>query len=137
MDPVFDVVLALGDFAADFRELVGERREALERRREVGGVAVQAFADAREQRLQERARFGVERGEEFVEVAVGRGLRDRDRVPAGHAPGGGVAGGDLDRLILQPGLGTQQRRGVAVDVLGVLGRQVHADQRPAAPQFHI
>ena len=63
------------------RELGGvarDRLEALERRREVRGVAVEPLARAAEQQLQVVARVDVERGEDLVGVDVRQRLRDRD-----------------------------------------------------------
>ena len=88
------------------------RVEALERRGQRLSVVLQPFARAGQQLLQVGARFRVERREEFVEVGVRRGLRQRQRRAAAQRAAGGRPRVDLDRLVLQLGLRAQQHRRV-------------------------
>ena len=76
VDRAGDVLVAALQFVGDLRAQPRGRQEALERRRERPAVVVEPFAGAGQQRLQVEARFGVQTGEELVEVDVGRRLRD-------------------------------------------------------------
>ena len=69
MDRAGDVGVALFEFLGDQPPLAREGIEALDGGREGGAVVLEALAGAREQLLQVGACFGVEAGEEFVEVA--------------------------------------------------------------------
>jgi hypothetical protein len=97
-------------------------------------LCVEAFAGAREQGLQIEPRFGVEAGEELVEVDVRGGLGDRDHFTALELPRRWAPGADLDRDVLQCRLRAQQQRGVVVEAR-VLGGDAHRHRRDPVVQF--
>ena len=102
------------------RRAVGSKRLSVADERLA--VVLQPFAGARQQLLQVGARFGVEAGEEFVEVDVRRGLGERAALRRCAAcPADARAGVDLDGDVLQLRLRAQQQRRVAVDSCAYLG----------------
>ena len=136
-----EVVDRAGDVRVPDFELLGDLLSQLSRRveaPEVGGqrlsVALEPDAEPRDQLLHVGPRFRVEAREEFIEVDVRRRLGERDHLAAAQLPGGGRARVDLDRDVLQLGLWPQQQRRVAVDVLAVLGDDVHRDDRDPVVQ---
>ena len=135
VDRARDVRVADFQLLGEALGLARERVEALERGREGLPVFLEAFARAREQLLQVGACFGVEPGEELVEVDVRRGLGEGDRFAAAQPPGRGRAGVDLDRHVLQPRLGAHQERRVTVEA-GVLGGHFHRHRGDPVLQVH-
>jgi len=135
VDRARDVGVADFHLLRDFFREARRRREALERRGEGLAVVLQPFARPSQQLLQVGARFRVKRGEELVEVDVGRRLRQRQRGPARQLPGPGVAGVDLDGDVLQLGLGPQQQRRVVIQAR-ILRRDFHRHGRDPAVQIH-
>ena len=126
VDRVRDVVVATSEFARRSRGRSargGSKRLSVADERRA--VVVEAFAGPRQQLLQVGARFGVEAGEEFVEVDVRRGLRAAGALRRSCSlPGRRRARVDLDGDVLQLGLRAHQQRRVAVDAR-VLRRHFH------------
>ena len=108
-------VVALLELAVDALEVARERVEALERRRELLGVAVETLARAADQQLEVVARVGVETGEELVGVD-GRLLWDSGSAPpSGSSPADGLPGSSAIVMSLSAVFGPQQRGRVAID----------------------
>ena len=135
VDRAGDVLVAALQFVGDFGPQPGGRQEALERRRQRPPVVVEAFPGARQQGLQVEARFRVQAGEEFVEVAVRGGLGDGQHFAAVELPGNRRARVDLDRHVLESRLGAHQHGRVLVEA-GVLGGDVHGHRGDPAAQVH-
>ena len=131
VDSPFDVAMAKLQLGGDLGRVASDRIEALEGGRQVGRVALQAPGGPGQQLLQVGAGFGIEGGEELLEVDIRGGVRKRHRVTARYLTGSGRAGIDLDGHVLQGGLGAQQHRRVAVDVVRILWCDVHRHQRRA------
>src|SRR6201999_1431212 len=102
--------------------------EALEYLRKlVAAVALQPLPGSVDEQAQVRARIGVERGQNLVEVDVRRCVGDWDR-EARRGHGGGLGTWvDLDEHVLQPRTRTQQRGRIGVDqvLVGVGDPQLH------------
>ena len=135
VDRLGDVLVAALQFVGDFGAQAGGRQEALERRRQRPAVVVEAFPGPGQQRLQVEARFGVQAGQEFVEVDVRGRLGDGQRFAAVQLARARRPGADLDRHVLQRRLGAHQHGRVLVEA-GVLGGDPHRHRGHAALHFH-
>jgi hypothetical protein len=105
--------------------------------RSVARSAASSWAStAGDEQLQVLAGVAVERGEDLVEVDVRQRLADRDDVPLLEPWGRLRAGVELGDHVLQPRLGPQQDRRVAVHPL-VLGLDLQRHDRPAVLQLDL
>jgi hypothetical protein len=96
---------------------------------------VEAFARAGQQLLQVGARVAIQSRQEFVEVHVGRRLRQRQDFAAVQLPGGGGSGVDLHGHVLELALGAQEQGRVAVDAR-VFGGHFHGHRGDPFVQVH-
>jgi hypothetical protein len=134
-DRAGNVRVVVLQFLGDRSGVARKRIEALEGCRETTPVALQTFGGAREQLLQICAGFAVKRGQKLVEINVRGGLVDADHRATRELAGRWIARVDLDREVLQLGLGAHQQRRVAVDTR-VLGFEIHLHQRLAVSHLH-
>ena len=128
VDRALDVRRALGERLVDPARELRRRLDPADRVGQLAAVALQRLAAVVEQQRQVVARVGVERGEDLVEVDVGKRLRDRDATALGQPARGPRARRELGDHVLQAGLGPQQDRRVAVDAV-VARLDLHADDR--------
>ena len=92
VDQAGEVLLALGDLAVEPGQAPVDRAEAAEQLAEVLAAPLEALAAADQQQPQIGPGVGVEHLEDLVEVDVGRGVGDRDRVALLELAAGGCPG---------------------------------------------
>ena len=117
--------------AIEPRQVLVSGLEALEHPGQVVPLALQALTGAVDKQREVLARVAVKRGKHLVEVDLRIRVGQRDCVSRVDDRSGRGAGIELDEHVLQSRLWPEQRGGIGVDQVPVLGVDRHLHDRVA------